>query len=81
MTMGWMETIRFLGLDLMVVTVFAVASIDVTLRALRSARSRAPRYAASRVPVRHARVPSAPALTQSAPRPASQRFATAPGRP
>ena len=81
MTMGWIETIRYIGLDLQVATVLAVASIDVTTRALRSAWGRTPRDAASRVPIRHARLPSAPALTQSAPRPASQRFATAPGRP
>lgn len=37
MTMGWMETIRFMGLDLQVATVFAVATLDVAARALRSA--------------------------------------------
>lgn len=37
MTMGWMETIRFMGLDLQVATVFAVATLDVAARALISA--------------------------------------------
>jgi hypothetical protein len=81
MTMGWMETIRFIGLDLQVATVFGVASLDVAARTIKSAWRRTPRDAASRVPIRDARLPSAPALTQSVPRPASQRFATAPGRP
>ena len=40
MTMGWMETIRFVGLDLQVVTVLAAGSLDVALRALRSAWGR-----------------------------------------
>ena len=42
MTMGWMETIRFVGLDLQVATVFAVATLDVAARALRSAWRRIP---------------------------------------
>jgi hypothetical protein len=42
MTMGWMETIRFIGLDLQVATVFAVATLDVAARALRSAWRRIP---------------------------------------
>ena len=81
MTMGWMETIRYLGLDLQVATVLAVASVDFAARAARSAWGRTPRDAVPQVRARHARLPSAPALTQSVPRPASQRFATAPGRP
>ena len=81
MTMGWMETIRYLGLDLQVATVFAVASLDVAARALKSAWGRIPREAASRELVRNARLPAAPGLTQSVPRPASQRLATVPGRP
>ena len=28
MTMGWVEAIRYIGLDLQVATVFAVASLD-----------------------------------------------------
>ncbi len=40
MTMGWMETIRFVGLDLQVATVFAVASLDVAARAFKSAWGR-----------------------------------------
>jgi len=42
MTMGWMETIRFIGLDLQVATVFAVATLDVTARGLRTAWRRIP---------------------------------------
>ena len=42
MTMGWMETIRFVGLDLQVATVVAVATLDVAARALRSAWRRIP---------------------------------------
>ena len=42
MTMGWMETIRFIGLDLQVATAFAVATLDVAARALRSAWRRSP---------------------------------------
>ena len=49
MTMGWMETIRFLGLDLMVATVFAVASLDVAARAFKSAWGRIPRDATTDV--------------------------------
>jgi len=45
MTMGWMETIRFLGLDLMVATVFAVASLDAAPCVLRNAWRRIPRVA------------------------------------
>ena len=52
MTMGWMETIRFLGLDLIVATVFAVASLDVAAYALKAAWSRIPRVAPSRRSVR-----------------------------
>ena len=37
MAMGWMETIRVLGLDLMVATVFAVASLEVAAYALKAA--------------------------------------------
>jgi hypothetical protein len=70
MTMGWMETIRFLGLDLMVATVFAVAGLDATARAFESAWARF-----------SARLPSAPGLKQSVPRLAFQRSATTPGRP
>lgn len=54
MTMGWMETIRILGLDLMVVTVFAVAGLDVVADALESAWSRITRNAATRRSVRPA---------------------------
>ena len=32
MTMGWMETIRLLGLDLQVATVLAGASLDMAVR-------------------------------------------------
>jgi hypothetical protein len=42
MTMGWMETIRFIGLDLQVATVLAVGGLDVAARALRSVGSRLP---------------------------------------
>ncbi|MEY2920857.1 MAG: hypothetical protein RL261_2162 [Pseudomonadota bacterium] len=45
MTMGWMETIRFLGLDLMIATVFAVASLDAAACVLKSAWRRIPRVA------------------------------------
>jgi hypothetical protein len=81
MTMGWIETIRYLGLDLQVATVLAVASIDVAARTFKSAWGRTPRDAAPQVRARQARLHSSPALTQSVPRPASQRFATGPGRP
>jgi hypothetical protein len=54
MTMGWMETIRFLGLDLMVATVFAVASLDAAAFVLKSAWGRIPGAAASRGSVRPA---------------------------
>jgi len=43
MTMGWMEAIRFLGLDLMVVTVFAVASLDAGASIVKAAWGRIPR--------------------------------------
>jgi len=43
MTMGWMETIRFIGLDLQVATVFAMASLVVAARALKSVWSHIPR--------------------------------------
>ena len=52
MAMGWMETIRLLGLDLIVTTVFAVASLDVAACALKAAWSRIPRDAHSRRSVR-----------------------------
>jgi hypothetical protein len=52
MAMGWMETIRVLGLDLMVATVFAVAGLDVAAYALKSAWRRIPREALSRRTVR-----------------------------
>jgi hypothetical protein len=39
MTMGWIETIRYIGLDLQVATVFAVASLDWAVRAVKSARA------------------------------------------
>jgi hypothetical protein len=56
MTMDWMETIRFVGLDLQVATVFAVAGVDVAARALATAwgrmRSRAPSPGALRVSTR-----------------------------
>jgi len=42
MTMGWMETVRFIGLDLQLATVFAVVTLDAAARALRSARGRIP---------------------------------------
>ena len=45
MTMGWMEAIRFLGVDLMVVTVFAVASLDAAARAFKAAWGRIARDA------------------------------------
>mgnify|MGYP006392755075 CR=1 FL=1 len=48
MTMGWMETIQVLGLDLMVATVFAVASVDVAACALKAAWGRIARAAPSR---------------------------------
>ena len=37
MTMGWMETIQILGLDLMVGTVLAVAVLDAAACVLKSA--------------------------------------------
>jgi len=40
MTMGWMETIRFIGLDLQVATVLAGAGLDLVARAPWSATSR-----------------------------------------
>jgi hypothetical protein len=80
MTMGWMETIRFIGLDLQVATVFAVASIGAASRAVQYAWGRIGRAVAPQVPTQRARRPSAPALTPSVPRRPSQRFATAPGR-
>ena len=62
MTMGWMETIRFIGLDLQVAAVFAAVSIDVAPRALKSAWDRIPRGARSRgaVPVRARRLSVTP---------------------
>jgi len=45
MTMGWMEAIRFLGLDLMVATVFAVASLDAAACTFRAAWGRIARDA------------------------------------
>lgn len=45
MTMGWMEAIRFLGLDLMVATVFAVASLDAAACASKAAWGRIARDA------------------------------------
>jgi len=47
MTMGWIETIRFIGLDLQVAAVLAVASLDVAVSALKSAWGRIPRRAPS----------------------------------
>jgi hypothetical protein len=38
MTMGWLEAIQFLGLDLQVATVLVAGIVDVALRAIRSAR-------------------------------------------
>lgn len=81
MSMGWMETIRYLGLDLQVATVLAVAVVDYAARAARSAWGHRAHAAVPRVPARRAWLPSAPLLTSSAPRPPSQRFATSPGRP
>ena len=43
MTTGWMEAIRFLGLDLMVATVFAVASLNAAAGILKAAWGRIPR--------------------------------------
>jgi len=37
MTMGWMETIRFIGLDLQIATVLAGAGLDFTARTIKSA--------------------------------------------
>ena len=34
MTMGWVETIRYIGLDLQVATVFAGASLDWAVSAM-----------------------------------------------
>jgi len=48
MTMGWMETIHFIGLDLQVATVLAVASLDLAAHALKSAWGRIPSRAPSR---------------------------------
>ncbi len=48
MTMGWMEAIRFLGLDLMVATVFAVASLDAAACTFRAAWGRIARDAPRR---------------------------------
>jgi hypothetical protein len=42
MTMGWMETIRFIGLDLQVAAVLAVGSLHVAARVLRSVGSSLP---------------------------------------
>lgn len=67
MTMGWMETIRFSGLDLQVATVFALASLDVAARALKSARDRIPSGALSLGSARvRARMPYASPRMQSA---------------
>jgi hypothetical protein len=49
MTMSWMETIRFTGLDLMVATVLAAAILDAAARVLRSAWGRIPRDATTEV--------------------------------
>jgi hypothetical protein len=81
MTMGWMETIRFIGLDLQVATLFAVASLGAASRAIQYAWGRIPRNALWRGSARPGRVPSARGLTPPVSRPASQRSATAPGRP
>lgn len=35
MTMGWMETIHFIGLDIEVAIVFAVAGLDLAARTLK----------------------------------------------
>jgi len=81
MTMGWMETIRFIGLDLQVATVFAVASLGAASRAVQYAWGRIPRNALWRGSARPAWLPSARGLTPPVSRPASQRIATVPGRP
>ena len=47
MTMGWMETIHFIGLDLEVATVLAVGSLDAAARALKFAWGRIPSGARS----------------------------------
>ncbi len=52
MAMGWMETIQVLGLDLMVATVFAVASLDAAACAFKAAWGRIPRDAPSQESVR-----------------------------
>src|SRR5512140_2463122 len=50
MTMGWMETIRFIGLDLEIATVFAMASLDWAARALKwLVRTRTDRFGSSAV--------------------------------
>lgn len=50
MTMGWIETIRFIGLDLEIATVFAVASLDLGARTLkRLVSTRAGRFGSSAV--------------------------------
>jgi len=49
MAMGWMETVRLLGLDLIVTTVFAVASLDVAAYALKAAWCLIPRDATTEV--------------------------------
>ena len=46
MTMGWMETIQVLGLDLMVATVLAVAGLDAVACAIKAAWGRIPRSGA-----------------------------------
>lgn len=48
MTMGWMETIHFIGLDLQVATLTAVASLDVAARAIRFTWCRITSYAPPR---------------------------------
>ena len=81
MAMGWMETIRLLGLDLIVATVFAVASLDVAACALKAAWSRIPRDAPSRGWLHHRSRQAGGVGNGINLSSASQRSATAPGRP
>jgi hypothetical protein len=64
MTMGWMETIQVLGLDLMVATVLAVAGLNVVACALKAAWCRMPRVAPSRRSVRPAGNPARGATSE-----------------
>jgi len=40
MSMSWMETVRYIGLDLQLMTVLAVAGVIMAVRAFKSVRRR-----------------------------------------